>query len=265
MLLKLYDNQVLNAKGKKGVLTPDADGYRTTVLGAVGCYNTKGEFYLADQSVVDLFDGSGLFMDMVARGLLMAEDEHPMPNIEEGTIDARTGEINLPAYIARLRYYDPDRICAHIKNVQLVSNRDGTVPEASKDAIIILGDTKPVRERGKYLEEAFKNPHENVSFSIRSMTTQETVRGVRYKTIVEVLGFDRVARGGIKGAVKYNSPALESGFEFSPAVVEAIRKASESDMVSLESGLAPIDNLMDYLSDNKVAHTGRRTSSLESW
>ena len=56
MILKTYDNTLLSSKQKKGILTPDSEGYRTVPLGALGCTNTRGEFYTATNEVVALFD-----------------------------------------------------------------------------------------------------------------------------------------------------------------------------------------------------------------
>lgn len=264
MILKTYDNTLLSGKQKKGILTPDSEGYRTIPLGALGCTNTRGEFYTATDEVVALFDTSATFMDLVSRGNLRAEREHPMPDIKEGTIDVRSGVVNIPAYIQRLRIFKPDRICAHIKNINLVPNSEFGSDEVEPSAIIILGDVKPIRDLGVQLEDAFNNPHENVSFSIRSLTTQRTVGNKTYKDITEVLGFDWVTLCGIRSSHKYNAPGLESGMVITTDMVDEI--VHQSEVYSLESDqpVVNIDNLVKYLKSQAVDNK-RRKSRLETW
>lgn len=261
MILQIYDNTVLKAKNKQGILPVDKDGYRTLPLGALGCFNTRGEWYSSDQEVIQLFDRSSAFMDLVNRGLLLAEDDHPMPSIEEGTVDPRSGAINTPAYITRLRNFAPDKVCAHIKNIRLVSNRDVQSPDVDQNAIIILGDVKPTRARGVFLEQALNNPHQNVCFSIRSLTSAKVIGNVNHKTIVEVMGFDWVPVGGVRAATKANSPTLESALSFTREDMDAI---TISDDVSLESDRAPIHNLVRHFQRESTPLV-RRKSSLERW
>lgn len=260
-ILKAYDNILLRNSGKQGILKPDQDGYRSMPLGAIGCFNTRREFYSAEEDVIRLFDRSSRFMDMVNRGNLLAEMEHPMPNAQEGTLNPRTGELLLDAYILRLRQFKAGNICAHIKNVRLVSNEDVKSPDVPSNAIIIMGDVKPTRDHADKLERAFVNPHENVSFSIRSLTDNQWIAGVLHKRIVEVLGFDWVTLPGIRTAHKMASPQLESDLIFTDDVIERI-KNPEPSLVGLES--APIEGLTNWLSVETIPIL-RRASILDNW
>lgn len=185
---------MLLGTGKKGVLKPDADGYYTLVLGAYGAYNSAGMFYdLA--SAQPLFKPGSALMRQIEKGVLRAEYKHPQP--EPGQPDAH--------YIHRIRQIDSDRVCAHIRNLRL---EGGQRDEQGRPITLVIGEVRPSGPYGSILKDALDNPHENVYFSVRSLTADDVMRGIKYTR--EIITWDFVNEGGIYSANKYNSPSLES-------------------------------------------------------
>jgi len=182
---------------KKGVLKPDADGYYTVILGAYGAYNSANMFYDLATAVPFFQPGSPLTR-MVEKGVLRGEYKHPEK--ENGCSDMQ--------YIHRIRQIDADRVSHHIRNLRL---EDGHKDERNRPITVVIGEVRPSGPYGKVLKDALDNPHENVYFSVRSLTMDDMSRGVKYTK--EITTWDYVNEGGIYNANKYRSPSLESFHE----------------------------------------------------
>lgn len=179
---------------KKGILKPDADGYYTVVLGAYGAYNSANMFYdLA--SARAFFQPGSVLLRMIEKGVLRGEYKHPEQ--APGMSDQH--------YIHRIRQIDADRVSHHIRNIRLV---DGQRDEKGRPITTVVGEVRPSGPYGQVLKDALDNPHENVYFSVRSLTADDLMRGVKYTR--EIVTWDYVNEGGIYKANKYASPALES-------------------------------------------------------
>lgn len=182
---------------KKGVLKPDADGYYTVVLGAYGAYNSANMFYdLA--SAAPFFQKGSPLTRMVEKGVLRGEYKHP---------EKQTGWSDLE-YIHRIRQIDSDRVSHHIRNLKL---QEGHKDEKGRPITVVIGEIRPSGPYGQVIKDALENPHENVYFSVRSLTMDDQLRGVKYTK--EIVTWDYVNEGGIYNANKYFSPALESFHE----------------------------------------------------
>lgn len=179
---------------KKGVLKPDADGYYTVVLGAYGAFNSMGMFYdLA--SARPFFQPGSPLMRMLEKGVLRGEYKHPEK--QPGQDDRE--------YIGRIRQIDSDRVSHHIRSLRL---EEGHKDEKGRPITVVIGEVRPSGPYGKVLKDALDNPHENVYFSVRSLTMDDMMRGIKYTK--EIVTWDMVNEGGIFRANKYYSPALES-------------------------------------------------------
>lgn len=189
-----YECLALAGTNKTGALKPDDDGYYTLVLGAINVFNYSGAFYNAPKAVRNIFESpTSIFKRTIESGNCKAEMGHPMP--EPGQTKA--------SYLQRLKNIDLTNVCAHIRKVYLVENAD--------KSITIMGELKPSGPHGDDLKASLENKHENVCFSIRSISNDTiSVQGQLTKQIKTVYTFDRVNEPGIDRATKWNAPALES-------------------------------------------------------
>lgn len=188
---------MLEGTGKQGILTPDDSGYYVLVLGAYGAYNSAGMFY-------DLGSGASMFkedsplMRRLAKGVLYMEFKHPEPFWPDGK------KMSDAEYMMRIRKIDDDRVCAHIRKLYLM---DG-VDEQNRKVKYVIGEVKPYGPYAKIFQDSLNNPHQNTYCSVRSITQDDVMRGIKYTR--EISTWDFVGEGGIYGANKYNSPALEN-------------------------------------------------------
>lgn len=184
---------------KKGVLKPDEDGYYTVVLGAYGAHNSAGMFYDL-QSAKPFFRPGSALMRQIEKGVLRGEHKHPEPDMN--ITDMRTRE---KAFIDRVREIDSDRVSHHIRALRL---EEGQRDDQGRPIMAVVGEIRPAGPYGDVVRQALENPHENVYFSVRSLTMDDRMRGVKYTR--EIITWDYVNEGGIYNAQKYRSPALES-------------------------------------------------------
>lgn len=187
----------LNGSNKVGKIKREADGYYRVVLGALNAYNSVGELY-PYEGAKDLFNSSSALMRRVERGALRSENGHPkwLPNMSEDQ------------YARRIMQIYEDRVCAHIKRVDLVF--DKYRDDRGRTIIGIEGYVAPAGELGYVLEKALDNPNENVAFSIRSFTENIPTYTGMNKILRNVITWDFVGEPGIAQAEKYFSPTLES-------------------------------------------------------
>ena len=101
------------------------------------------------------------------------------------------------------------RVCAHIKDVWL--QLDGVKDKEGRAIVAIMGKVKPAGPFGHVLKESLSNPHENVCFSIRSLTF-DTMNPAGYlqKELRNIITWDVVTEPGLSACHKYNCPGLES-------------------------------------------------------
>lgn len=224
---------MLLGTNKKGVLTPDEAGYYTVVLGAYGAYNSVGMFYDLDSAKL-LFQPGSPLIRQIEKGVLRGEYKHPEKRPTESDID----------YIRRIRQVDSDRVSHHIRRVWL---EGGQRDEKGRPVTLVMGEVKPDTECefGRRLKAALDNPHENVYFSVRSITMDDLARGIKYTR--ELITWDYVNEGGIYSANKYNSPALESYGDI-PLTQEAVYQLSqEPQAIGMESVTLSWKSLIDEM------------------
>jgi len=188
---------MLQAGGKKGILTPDADGYYTLCVGAYGTHNSAGMFYDAATGQA-MFAPDSPLMRRLKKQVLYMEFKHPEPYRKDGSMMADN------EYLQRIRKIDDDRVCAHIRALTLVPGRD----EQGRACIFVIAEAIPYGPFGNHFRDSLNNPHINTYCSVRSITQDDVMRGIKYTR--EISTWDFVGEGGIFVAGKHNSPALEA-------------------------------------------------------
>ena len=184
--------------GKKGIITPNADGYYDLVIGGLNMYNSAGMKYTAVKDVLDLFQNkSSSFRRKIERGALRGEVGHPkfLPGMSKDQ------------FIDRIMTIDEKNVCCHFSEVYL--DFDSFKNEDGSPIITIKGLVKPSGAQGAFLKEQLENPKENVCFSIRSFTDDYYEKGVLCRDIKNIITFDYVNEPGIHIAEKFKNPALE--------------------------------------------------------
>jgi len=182
---------------KAGTLKPDADGYYTVVLGALDVFNSGGAFY-PEASAKHLFQQSSSLMRRIASGNLRGEYGHPRP--QPG--------MSSDEWVNRVRdIYEPN-VCMHIRKVTVdyTSFRNAQ----GQPIITIVGEVRPSGPQGPALKEQLDNRHEDVCFSIRSLTNDDFQYGRVTKHLKLIVTWDYVNEPGLAQAHKWNSPSLES-------------------------------------------------------
>lgn len=241
-----YCATTLAGTGKKGVIAPDANGYRTLVIGAMNSFNSAGEYYKL-QGAKELFESSSEFMRRVKDGNLKGEVGHP--NREPG-MDFRD-------FVKRVFTIEETNVCAHIAEVWLDFEYGKNNPQfKNPDLVAIMARVKGSGPFGAALEASLANPEENVCFSIRAITKDTMVKGINYRVLERIITFDWVTEPGIDIAKKYHSPALES-FELDSAILtQAIlaKVIEESkNIVAMESSCAIMREAMGVFNTPVVA------------
>jgi hypothetical protein len=185
--------------GKRGILTPDENGYYTMPVGGLNTFNSAGKYYLL-KGCEELFKSSSIFMRRVANGCVKGEVGHPK----------KTAGMSDDEYVNRILTIDEQNVCCHFKEIWLDENYGKNHPEfKNPDLVAVMAKVKPSGPKGDFLKKSFDNPDENVCFSIRSFTKDFYQRGTTYRVLDTIATFDYVNEGGIYNASKWSSPGLE--------------------------------------------------------
>lgn len=232
-----YGCTALVGSNKAGKLRPDGDGYYTVVIGALNAFNSSGAFYpLAPAK--SLFDASSSLMRRIANGNCKGEMGHPKPLPGQSTRD----------YVQRIMIIEETRVCCHFRKVWLQD--EGVKDADGRPIVAILAEVKPSGPMGPALKESLDNPHENVCFSIRSLTMDRmSPAGFLQKDLKQIITWDVVTEPGLSGSTKYNSPALESFVEgvFTPAHLDALEEVRLKGGVAVENALVDLKALRNDL------------------
>lgn len=202
MAIVKFEATKLAQKGKKGILTPDADGYYTTVIGGLNAVNTSGHWYSdAARYLFSGTDNNSIFQRRIKAGNLKGEAGHP--KLSQG--------MSVNEFKHRLLVIEEKAVSHHIRRVYLDDSFGKNNPEYGNPSMIgIIAELKPAGPYGPALKAALDNPHENVCFSIRGFTNDTSAGGKRVRTLFEIVTFDWVTEPGISAATKWDSPACES-------------------------------------------------------
>lgn len=236
-----FTETVYSEKGKKGLLTPDSDGYYTMVVGALNSYNSAGEFYTAE-GALQLFENSSHFMRRVKSGALYAELGHPK----------RLPTMSMEQFYSRVITIDETNVCGHFSEIYLDFNFGKNNPELNNpDLIAIIAKVKPAGPKAKVLEIAFNNPRQNAAFSIRGLTENKMGGGRVNRRLTNIITFDHVIEPGIGIADKHYAPGMEH------------RLSTESYQMTEVMDSVIDKNLLKRVLTNSMDHVGMESGRQE--
>lgn len=205
MSILSFKSTRLGGLNKTGVMRPDADGYYTVSLGALGSHNSMGHYYTLDESAA-LFKASSSLMNRIDEGALYSEVGHPQK--QPGMAEKQ--------YFMRLMTIVESNICGHISEIWLDDSIWKTRPEhLDRGSVVVMGKIKPYGIHKQMLSDALENPKLNVCFSLRGFTKDVNVNGKIIRTITFIMTYDLVYLPGLKAGSSWNAnPTMESMVEF---------------------------------------------------
>jgi len=228
-----FTSTKLEAKGKKGLLTADENGYYEIVVGGLNTFNSGGEYYTLE-GAKELFESSSTLMRRIKSGNLRGELDHP------AMLPGQT----MRDYISRLLRIDRDREVCHISEIWLDEEYGKKYPECNNPNLVaIMAKVKPSGPKGFMLEQSLNNPKENTCFSIRALYYEVMYRGRVNRILNNIITWDLVNEPGIAGANKYDSPALED-------INIMVTESMVDDLLAAKMGIATEDS-KEILSDVK--------------
>ena len=188
----------LNGMNKAGKLKPDDTGYYQVVLGGFDIPNPNGDVY-PYKAAAHLFEESSTLMRNITSGNAYGEWGHPK----------RQPGQTLSNYIKRCGIVDEANIAFHIKKIEI--NHSDVKDDNGNTIVTILGWVKGVGKHADAFNDMLSNPEQNVCFSIRAATEDvPNTQGKLNRNLVSIVTWDFVVYPGLKVAMKYKSPALES-------------------------------------------------------
>ena len=183
-------------KPQSGTLQKDKDGYYKVRLGAFNVFNSQGSFYIAEGVREIIENENSVFYRRLKKGYLTGEMGHP--RMKPG--------MSIQEFMQRNGRMDPDNTAFHVKDVTIQETDEKVESMGNYGTVLIVeGWIKPAGPKGPYLQEALDNPHYNVAFSVRSISTDTVVNGITIKKTKAILGWDWVDEPGINNANKFDS------------------------------------------------------------
>lgn len=207
-------NTVLANYGVKGILKPDAHGYRTIILGGFGTENESGIYYDAPSAVAALNGNDSVMRRKLNKRMLFGEADHPDVN-----------GLSTELAIKRLLELKVEKKSHNIRDIRIVT--DKYYDKKGRLYIAIEGDISPSdTQYGRDLEKDLNDPEQNTAFSIRSLL--DTTRSTPRKRYIKIpITWDRVDEPGMAMAMKYASPACE---RFNPLEISKFKCEDEAVM-----------------------------------
>lgn len=194
-----FTETVFSEKGKKGILTPDADGYYEMMVGALNTYNSVGEYYTAE-GALELFQSSSHFMRRIKSGALYAELGHPK----------KAPGMSMEQFYSRVISIEETNVCGHFSEIRLDFDFGKKNPDLNNPELIgIVAKVRPAGPKANALQIALENPKQNAAFSIRGLTDNKYRNGRVERRLTNIVTFDFVMEPGIKTSDKVYSPVLE--------------------------------------------------------
>jgi len=189
---------IIDSKRKdRPAIIKDEEGYYKIRLGSFNTYNNSGHYWLVKDINAILGTGTILY-ERLQDGILFSEYDHP-----KGLLD-----LPLDKQRQRTLYIDPDRVCAHIKKLEVIKTNQKE-PGFPYPIIHIDGWVKPTGPFAKYLKDYLDTPSINVPFSIRALSKYYKMNGVIIKEPVIVSTWDFVTKPGIKKANQWTAAGIE--------------------------------------------------------
>lgn len=231
MAVTKFTETIFSANNKEGNLPPpDSDGYYTTVLGGLNCYNSAGEYYVAE-GVIEVFNSSSVFMRRIQNGSLYSELGHPR----------KDPHMTYQDFYSRIVDVDEKNVCGHISEITLDMNYGKKYIGFNNPKLIaVMGKVKPAGPKADALRLSLENRKQNTAFSVRGITENHQRNGRTERKLTEIITYDHVLEPGIKNACKAYTPGLEH------------LKVTELSDVLIDPGL--LKETLCYLrTDNRLA------------
>lgn len=235
------------------------NNYCQVVLGALEYPNSTGSVYDLE-SAIRIIEKSQTFNRRMKDSYLRGELGHP--------VERECRDYN--DFVRRIHTIDERNVAIHIRRVWI--DRAYVGPDGKK-IIAILGEVAPSGPHAGVVERALNNPHENLAFSVRSLTNDRIVGGVRRKFFDNIITWDVVNEPGLSPANKFNSPSCESA-----DVLELVRIPATSTLmqtlkdeqalkgIGMESAYrVSVEASIDAFEHRYGKLLDRRQSSLENW
>lgn len=193
----------IQSEFKQNITPPkDADGYYELIVGGFNIFNTSNDVY-PYEPVKELFHNSGSLVRKIREGYLKSEYGHPK----------RPPGMSYTDFVRRNLAIEETLVCGSWKSVELDFDYCKNVSHLPNNGIIVKGLIKPSGPYGKYLEESLTNPNENTAFSIRSITNDKVIGGIKHKFIRHITTWDFVTTPGVRVANKWAELGIESQIE----------------------------------------------------
>lgn len=194
-----FTETVFSSQGKKGILTPDSNGYYEMVVGGLNTYNSAGEYYTANEAL-QLFESSSHLMRRIKSGALYGELGHPK----------KSPGMSMEQFYNRVISIEETNICCHFSEIKLDFEFGKKHPELNNpDLIGIIAKVKPAGAKANSLQLALENPKQNAAFSIRGLTENKYRNGRVERRLTNVICWDQVVEPGIGISDKHMAPGLE--------------------------------------------------------
>ena len=181
----------------KNVKIKDSNGYYRIILGVLNSYNENGRFYRV-KDLDKITNKESILGKRLYDGILRSEYDHP-----------GSKGMTLKEHINRTVIINIDRVCAHIKKIEFITDTKCEVGWEGLNRIYVVGWVKPSGPYGKYLEEYLNNRDENVSFSIRCLLNPSDV-DPKVFDVVEISTYDFVFEQGIRESTAWNAAGYEN-------------------------------------------------------
>ncbi len=204
----VFSSTYLAAKGKKGIIKPDSDGYYELVVGGLNIFNSAGSFYTADAA--QLFENPS-FKRRIQNGALKAEVGHPFNDCTGSAGSKGSCYLSQEDFLDRFLTIRETNVCAAHSKVWL--DFDRLKDKSGRPIIAIMALTRPTGVNAEVLRDSLNDPKQNTAFSVRGITEDKMVGNVRHRSLKTIVTFDYVNEPGIHVATEWESPALESFYE----------------------------------------------------
>lgn len=255
-----FTETVFSDKGKKGILTPDSDGYYTMLVGALNSYNSAGEYYTAE-GALQLFENSSHFVRRIKTGALYAELGHPK----------KSPEMSMENFYNRVVTIEETNVCGHFSEIILDHQYGKKHPELKNPELIaIVAKVKPAGPKANALQLALENPKQNCAFSIRGLTENKYIRGRVERRLTNIITFDMVTEPGIATSDKAFAPGLEHRVATESLQHELLDTVVDKDtlkrVLSSNMSLVGMESNRELFTDILKTLEGRKTASrLSGW
>lgn len=243
----------------KGTVKRLDENYVEVVLGALEFPNSVGALYDLE-SAAAIIERSVPFNRRISDGYLNGEMGHPVERECKDYSD----------YVRRIHTIDERNTAINIRRVWI--NRNYVGPNGVK-CIAIMGEVAPFGPHASSIERALNNPHANLAFSIRSMTTDRIVAGCRRKFFDNIITWDVVNEPGLSVANKFNAPSCESAdlitlssIPVTQTLMESVRATAIEQGISMESatGIA-LESSLNAFDRTYGRHVASARNFLEQW